>query len=287
MVAVRKFAGTAADADEKEALAAALGIAGVESEADLFQNPQFQKVLKQFAPRCSDKEWLKTLFKPFGPIDAIEPISNQNEADVLDQWQNVAGRCKFCPIPFQLIDFASDPHSVLNNFNWLDRLKQGYRTFAVFINTINRKQLKQCKEGESCGLHWMTVFFDFRPLDNCGNDGPVDWKRMETAPYPFTKACTVEFFNSSGNAPVSALRLYFKQLQLSFASNLPGINLWVVNASLFQQQFDESSCGIYCLYYIYHRLKSVPYTWFLITHVTTEEIHWFRRFVFLPEPSKS
>lgn len=249
--------------------------ANVQSESELYYNVEFQNQLKQFAPHSTWKSLLEEYFNPAGPFDTVAAISDSEEIAAMRQWTKTSVGSAFYPIPFQLLDFVEIEDSELRNFDWLSKLQQGYRTFGVLVNTATVDIVNQCSPSGPCGLHWFALFFDFRSL----GDAP-DFDQLKNSKFPYTKSCTVEFFNSSGNSPRAEIDQYFKVLQKQFQSRLPGINLWFVTASLLRQQYGDTECGMYCLYYIYHRLNGIPFTYFLTTHIADDEVTAFRPFVF-------
>lgn len=75
------------------------------------------------------------------------------------------------------------------------------------------------------GKHWVTMFIDLRHPDNK----------------------TFEFFNSSGKGPTSRVNKYFGELA-------ERIGATYYHTAGQEHQFSDSECGMYSLYYIWHRL---------------------------------
>ena len=275
MKAMRLYAQAGPNDSKSIVLKKAEKRAGVKSESELYNNAAFQTKLRCFFPNFDPNTTLQQLFTTPGPFNSKAPLSDSNELGVLRQWTKLSRQNAFYPFPYELLDFITIDDSQLRFFDWIRALKQGYRTFALLINTATFDQVQQCKPGQSCGLHWFCLFFDFRALPPT-----VDFDQLAHAKTPFTQCCTVEFYNSSGNPPRPVIVQYFQQLNRYFETHLPGINLWFITASLARQQFDSYNCGVYCLHYIYNRLQSRSFTYFLTTHITSDEIQSFRTQIF-------
>jgi hypothetical protein len=282
--AMKKFVESHKENDTKEKLLQlSLKKAKLTSESELYQNEEFQQLLNHFSPTKNWKSFLQELFNPPGPAFTTKAISDGDQAQALQQWTKMATNASFHPIEFQLLNFMEDSeqHNALRDFDWKERLNQGYRTFAVLINTATFEDVKACVPGQSCGIHWTCMFFDFRNLSSSfSKDVIEDLAKPLPNGAVSTKSCTVEFFNSSGNPPSPFMQLYFQHVCRYFKTKLPQINLWVVSASLLRQQYSKTECGVWCLYYIFHRLQNVPFTWFLTTNIDDAVITQFRQVIF-------
>lgn len=199
---------------------------------------------------------LKTRVKPSGPADTTALLSNSNIDNVMDQWE-IKWR-DFLHVPFQFINFASADTYYMNKkyyINNLDDFKPveayaaGYRTLGCVLNTDTGPP----------GKHWVCVFVD-----------------MRGAPW------TIEYFNSSGNPPpIEVINWEFKiKTQMMMEKKLPG-DVEIVRVTSIQHQKSKTECGVYCLYYIFNRLKNRPYSLFSNNIVEDEDMIEFREHLFI------
>jgi hypothetical protein len=196
---------------------------------------------------------IDTYFKVQGPkLDVEKWLSNHDIDNTLIQWQKIPEFKTFYHIPFQMRDFQ-EKNTELATLNFVQLYNEGYRTFGCVLNT-------DWSSGN--GQHWFAFFFDFRQ-----------------EPY------TIEYFNSSGECPLREFNKWLndKQQQLQSEFNKP---VDKIIATRVQNQYDNSSCGCYSLYYIYSRLNGVPWQWFRDNIVPDKKMHEFRKFLF-NEPIKN
>ena len=193
-----------------------------------------------------------TRFKPTGPATTTRLLSNYNIDAVIDQW---AQKWKdFLHIPFQFIDFATTEAHPANRKYMIDNLNDydpldDYKTMGCIINTDHTG---------GPGKHWVCVFVDKR-----------------SSPW------TIEYFNSSGNPPpYEIIRWEFKtKTQMMSLKKLPG-DVEIIRVTSIQHQYSKTECGVYCLYYIFNRLKNRPYTLFSKNIVEDEDMLEFREHLF-------
>ncbi len=191
------------------------------------------------------------------------PLSDQDHREVLSCLKNSSQG--FFPImQIQLLDFITDRDSCLQGFDFINYLKQGYQTFAIVVNTITGKEVSECDPTAPCGIHWFCLFFDFRPVNKWD---PKSIKLYQTAQHRITKACTMEYFNSSGNEPDFLILDYMTTVYKHIRKELPGLNLYIVTASKFRQQYSNTECGMFVLYFIMQRLQQHPYTFFIYNRI--------------------
>jgi len=196
---------------------------------------------------------LDNYFKVEGPkSDPEKWLSNDDIDKTLNLWKKLPEIAKFYPIPFQMRDFE-DKGTELANINFKTLYDNGYRVFACVPNT-------DWSSGN--GQHWFALFFDFRK-----------------EPY------TLEYFNSSGECPLPEFNSWLNNTEQTLQKKFKK-KVKKVIATRVQNQYDNSSCGCYSLYYIYSRLKDIPWEWFRKNRVPDERMHEFRKFLFNEEKEK-
>jgi hypothetical protein len=229
-------------------------------------------VLIKVAEATGDKtirHVLDTFFKPNGPADTHDWLSNINIDEVLDQ---IAKKHKdFLHIPFQMRDFAeiqpnpgqiermkramsSDEleQALMRNLSTVDlakKYKQGYLRYGVVFNTDTSK---------GPGQHWFCLYGD-----------------MSTTPM------TLEYFNSTGEPPLDEIRIWMDTTRHHLTKKL-GRPTEVVD-QVRRHQTDGHSCGPYALYYIMSRLEGVPARVFQTEIIPDEIMHRFRPHLFRRE----
>lgn len=122
------------------------------------------------------------------------------------------------------------------------------------------------------GIHWMALFADAR--------GDV-W--------------TVEFFNSSGGAPIpewcnwmTKTRSQMEDIADELRKNpskrfKPPARVDLIKCSDLQHQQSKSECGLYSLFYIYARLRGVPFEYFAKNPIPDQLMFEFRQHLFCGE----
>lgn len=132
-----------------------------------------------------------------------------------------------------------------------------YRCCGCIINTDTY---------QGSGKHWMALFADWRDPNNC----------------------TVEFFNSSGNAPDPAWILWMERSRDALVAN--NYKMKTVNYSGFtsdlcrvtnrRHQQSKTECGVYSLFYIWARLCGIRPDFFNQNFVPDQWIFLFRQHLF-------
>lgn len=188
-------------------------------------------------------------FKIKGPkYDIKKWLSNEDIDNTLQQWQ--ISHKHFYPIPFQMRDFEKQ-NTELATLDFTNLVRNGYMCFGCVPNTDYSR---------GSGQHWFALFFDF-----------------SKKPY------TLEYFNSSGEHPLYEFDMWLDKTVESLRNRFNTENIDKIIVTRVQNQYDNSSCGCYSLYYIYSRLKNVPWMWFRQNRVPDEKMHEFRKFLFNPE----
>lgn len=200
-------------------------------------------------------------FKINGPT-GIELLNNFNIDKTIKQWQLKFPQ--FYAYNFNMRDFKRQGDSLatvdIYNDIWLGgnlehkgKGKPVYDTFACVINS---------DVYSGGGLHWMALFGDFR--------NPAKY--------------TVEFFNSSGQAPSQEFGSWLlttdgRIKDIIKEENKSSLNE-VIKVCTVKQQDSRTECGVYSLYYIWARLNGIPYKFFLEHRIEDEKMFEFRQHLF-------
>jgi len=227
---------------------------GCESESCAVQDDKF----KEFASPLVVNQNLKDNFKTKGPSYSTEWLSNFNIDDVLKEIKKNYSDEKFWNIPFQMRDFkkikptdSAPEHSKnanLETFDICKKYKEGYRCFGVVINT---------DYSTGNGVHWFSLFVDMR-----------------------TDNFTVEYFNSSGNEPLTEIGAWMKKTRVLLEKEFPKKKVSDIIVSKEEHQKDDHSCGVYSLYYIISRVSRIPHQYFTKNLIKDSKMHKFRNFLF-------
>jgi predicted enzyme related to lactoylglutathione lyase len=191
---------------------------------------------------------IRTKFKPEGPMNNTNILSNFNIDQTLDQY---ALKYKnFYHIQFAMIDFKKYD-TMLKKYNPIEEYKNGKTMAGCVINT---------DVSSGGGKHWMALFVDLRSSD-----------------------ASIEFFNSSGNAPAKEIVDWMIDIEKSineyFTDSTPKI---LTNAGVVHQH-SQTECGVYSLYYIISRIKVKPQKYFTENIVPDNEMVKFRKIIFRQE----
>lgn len=228
-------------------------------------------VVKKILPKREAETVLRTYFKPQGPRDTTELLSNEHIDEILEVW---AGRYPdfFC-CPFSMMDFEHRP-SEFARVNlasvyrgrapqWVreeGRSRRAYRpcrTFACVLNT-------DVSTGR--GKHWVAVFADMR-------------SREASEPW------TVEYFNSAGNPPSPQVTRWMERAAeelraLRNGEGPPG-PVHTVPVTRVTHQRSRTECGPYTLFYVRSRLEATPYKAFATGgRISDEKMEAFRAHLF-------
>ena len=244
------------DAAAKDAL---LDHYSVDREHELWHNKEVKRLVPD-ADAIYD-----TCYKPIGPLDPT-PLSNDEIDTTLWQWERAFPG--FCNCAFAMLDFADyggTPVQLLTQFadlysgaagKFVQRECRGLvhsvpagvprRCFAIVLNS-------DVLSGP--GKHWTCIFVDAR-----------------------TPAVTVEFFNSSGNAPYAEVIRWgvAATTAISVAIKSAATSCEFVRVTSIQHQHGNTECGVYCLYYIWSRLSGVPASHFKHQEIADEKMTAFR-----------
>ncbi|QJX72673.1 poxvirus late transcription factor VLTF3-like protein [Faustovirus] len=202
---------------------------------------------------------LEMRFKVDGPV-GTNLLSNNNIDGVLRQF--VAFWPEFYAYNFNMADydkfsFDAEKGVVVNRpdtlatISLVDLWKTGKRCAACVINSDNY---------HGRGKHWMALFADWRNQDRI----------------------TIEFFNSSGNAPAYTWVKWMMKAraELETIPELKNARIDLINVAKIKHQKSRHECGVYSVFYIYCRLNNVPVEYFGTARITDEMMFEFRQHIF-------
>jgi len=239
-----------------------------ENETCVVSNPKFTHfaIHSHIVNKSELNENLNTRFKPEGPRDNNDWLSNEDIDSNLQDWA-----CKFedfFPCPFAMIDF-DETNDDLNKYK-LHEIYSGERP----KNTILGKMQVPCRTfgcainsdvSSGKGIHWMALFIDMRPQN-------------EEEPW------TIEFFNSAGSPPQDSINKWMdaKKIELEeyLKSNNKNNQVILAKVHKLEHQMSSTECGVYTLFYIRSRLENIPYTKFLQEVIPDENMEEFRKHCF-------
>ncbi|SIP86074.1 Cysteine protease [Pacmanvirus A23] len=245
--------------NSKEIISAAKEKLGCESE---------RCVLGKLTPQLGEqrvRHEINTYLKVKGPTDN-KLLSNVHIDSTLRQWANIYK--DFFPYNFNMLNYASyayDNGYILNHPDTLATIQftdlyygshgdgKKYKRAACIINT-------DTYQGD--GKHWMALFADASQSDR--------W--------------TVEFFNSSGNAPapewVSWLVKTRTCMEMILDREKKSIPIEIMKVSDIRHQQSRTECGLYSLFYVWARLHGVPPEYFMEKPVPDQLMFEFRQHLF-------
>ena len=207
--------------------------------------------IKQTIGHNAVEKQLSERFKPAGPLDKKEWLSNIDIDGVLGQIAEKFKHKKFKHIQFQMRDFQNT-NSELALTDFVKEYKEnGVRCFGVVFND-------DISTGR--GTHWTAMFGDL-------------------SKQPFT----IEHFNSSGGGPKNEMREWMIKTKHMLEKEL-NVKVEVKEVSKIEHQKDQSSCGPYSLYYIISRLEGVSYSVFE-KHRIPDSVMWDFRYHLFRNPT--
>jgi hypothetical protein len=195
-------------------------ILGCDTESCVVKHPVFLS----FARIPNLERLLSDNFKPDGPSETENLLSNFNIDDVLRQFEKKYKHRRFLHIPFQMRDFEKVGTSLATT----DLAKEflTHDTFGVVFNT-------DWSTGN--GIHWFCLFGEREK--STGN-------------------IVLEYFNSSGKTPLPEIQAWLHKTKHYLEKEL-GVDVKVIYNTGIRFQDDEHSCGVYSLCYIWMRLEGV------------------------------
>ena len=193
---------------------------------------------------------IEKYFKPIGPRNSNDWLSNVNIDEVLHQIQKQYTEKQFLHIKYQMIDFERTK-SELATLNWPEKYKEGFRSFGAVLNT---------DQSTGRGKHWFAIYGSFE-------DG--------------ADVFTIEYFNSSGELPMNEVSSWMKKVKYEWQPAFHKPIKDVVVTRIVNQQ-DDWNCGPYSLYYIISRLDGVDHKHFQYNAIGDDNMQLFRKFLFRP-----
>jgi len=215
-------------------------------------------VIKSKLSKQVASDIIRRYFKLSGPGDA-SLLNNINIDNTLIQWSMY--NKDFYPWNFNMRNYVDyhfkdgrtvDGPDTLATIQFIDKYKSNYKCGACVINS-------DVYQGP--GKHWMALFVDCRKEED-----------------------SVEFFNSSGNAPagewVNWMVKTKNQLEDYYYENNIQKMVKIINVSTIKHQRSKSECGVYSLFYIYCRLNNIPYKFFQEKIIQDKFMFEFRNLLF-------
>lgn len=208
-------------------------------------------------------------FKPDGPRKSTEWFSNSNIDEALEMIVRAYPERKFHHVPFAMRDFAKKKKTDVEKKELAESVSAKRFDEIMSQDLINTDFVKLYKEGIRCfgvvfntdystgrGQHWFCVFGDFS-----------------------TTPMTLEYFNSSGEAPLAEIDVWLNELRHTLESGI-GKKTEIYPYSSIPHQEDSHSCGAYSIYYIYSRVHGVHPDVMQKNKLLDSDMHEFRNFLF-------
>jgi hypothetical protein len=217
-----------------------------------------RKAQRMFAEMQSDiDEVIRDRFAPYmEPCDQTAedcPWLSNNELDLAgESFEKKYKDHK--ALGFHMINF-DERQTALGEITFEDLCNNKCKTMSCVLNTDRYG---------GPGKHWLCVFLDARK-----------------------PTVSVEFFNSSGNPPAKSLS-YWVERMASEAEACGRRAIRVFNGAEANNsisigkahQRKNSECGVYSIYYIWSRLKGIPYSEFTKKVIPDEVMKKFRAKIF-------
>ena len=190
-----------------------------------------------------------------GPCDN-RLLSNVHIDSILRQWRGMFP--DYFPYNFNMRNYASMSYKHGRVIDGPDTLAT-LQFASLYLGTHDGKKYTRAAcvinsdVYQGGGKHWMALF-----VDSAGG--------------------TVEFFNSSGNAPAPEWVAWMTKTKNQLDEL--GIPAKMVRVSKIRHQDSKSECGVYSLFYIWSRLNGVPHERFMSTPVPDSVMFEFRQHLF-------
>lgn len=210
------------------------------------------------AGREMTQDELKRNFKVQGPIDD-SLLSNFNIDSILQQWHQTKFP-NFFPYNFNMVDFE-DYGGSLATVDVMTLYNNNFR-FAACVGNTDKISGK--------GIHWIALAID-----------------MRYDPW------TVEFFNSSGNAPQQSWIRWMVKTKARLEQIIDKYNInmefppEIVKCTGIRHQLSRTECGVYSLMYIWLRLNGVPCEYFKNNILDDKLMYEFRQHIFHDKHGKN
>jgi len=208
------------------------------------------------------KREIITNFKINGPTNT-DLLSNIDIDETLKQWSHKF--TTFYPYNFNMINYASYSYRSGSVLRQPDSLAT-----VLFVDLISGDfgRIYDCAgcvinsdTYQGVGKHWMALFADTR--------GP-SW--------------TIEFFNSSGNAPAPEWCNWMAKTKIGlefYAGRIKSQKkIKIIKVTNIRHQQSKTECGLYSLFYIWARLNGVTPEYFQKTPILDQHMFEFRHHLF-------
>lgn len=231
---------------------------GCDSELCVLTSNLFQNYVVKKGMIDEIKREVDIKFKPKGPRNNTELLSNFDIDGVMRKWAYKFDT--FFPCPFAMMDFESNGdlfgefgfQSMLEGNIAFEGMRKKFDCFGCVVNT-------DVSSGR--GKHWVAVFVDCRKPDT--------WN--------------VEYFNSVGNPPPKPMIRWMEKTRAELYDHRQrtgGGEVLSIPVTDVDHQESQTECGLYSLYYIRRRIESTPHTFFQRKLVPDDAMTEFRKHVF-------
>lgn len=252
--------GTCLTTSTVKSLTTTIGVSSIEEVKEKTNCPDDKCVIqvamqKNIIDKSTANRELANL-KIEGPTDN-KLLSNINIDSILHQW--TVKFTNFYAYNFNMLNYMDyrfldgrtvDEPDSLATVNWND-LKMKYTCAACVINS---------DVYQGGGKHWMALF--------------ADWRNPQHY--------TIEFFNSSGNAPAPEWVAWMEKIKSAMEIDIGDskIKIECIRASQIRHQKSKSECGLYSLYYIWLRLNGKTADYFKNIRIEDKLMFEFRQHLF-------
>jgi hypothetical protein len=196
------------------------------------------KIIKNMGLR--DYEKIQNSFKPFGPSDNNNWLSNFDIYDVMAQYEEREKDFKFLgALPRDFDHFEQTNYS---NFVFINKYKDKHR-FAIIINHDFHNQ---------SGSHWVSLWFNMNTGD-------------------------IFYFDSVGYQPKREIKEFIEKIKIYMEENNIKPNIKINN---IEHQYKDSECGVYSLHFIIRLLDGDTYDHITKEIVPDDTMNLFRKFIF-------
>ncbi len=194
-----------------------------------------------------------------GPTDNAL-LNNTNIDHILQQWMIKFPR--FFAYNFNMLNYADysfrdgttiSAPDTLATIPWT-QISEKYNCCACVINS---------DKYQGGGKHWMALFADWR-----------------STPY------TIEFYNSSGNAPAPEWINWMEKTSAfmeidRLEKKTSTIPAKVIRVTSKRSQHSKTECGVYSLFYIWARLNGIPVDYFANSTIPDKLMFEFRQHLYM------
>lgn len=259
---------------------------GCDTEKCVVTDPRIVDFIgKEVSPAAVNRMHAETYarFKPSGPRNSTELLSNFDIDGVLQRWAGEDKFGAFFNCPFAMMDFEREEY-LFDQVHMPEVLFGRVSQKIIPAGTARPTTVRRKCDMFACvlntdvstgaGKHWVCVTVDMRG------------EPTEASPW------TVEYFNSAGNPPPRAATRWLAKTADSLIDHLSSKLkdsgdarsvsrlIRTVAVTSVTHQKSRTECGLYTLFYIRSRLEGNPISMFTRQRVHDREMTEFRRHVF-------